>query len=46
MTKQVSPETGQNFPLQFDVSGLKERVQPPIDTEDFSAQALGGFGIF
>ena len=46
MTKQVSPETGQNFPLQFDVSGLKERPQPAIDTEDTSIPELLGFVIF
>lgn len=46
MTKQVSPETGQNFPLQFDVSGLKERPQTAIDTEDTGIPALLGFGIF
>lgn len=45
MTKQVSPETGQNFPLQFDVSGLKDRPEafiPPAVEEALEETLLGG----
>lgn len=44
MTKQVSPETGQNFPLQFDISGLKARPKDFIDP--ITERVLSGRGGF